>query len=80
VLRQLTSETLRVVLVGIGVGIATGAMIGKAASSWLYGISGTDPVAFIGASVLLTLVAGVGTWLPARRALSVDPMQALRAE
>jgi hypothetical protein len=80
VLRQLMSETLRVVLVGIGVGIATGALIGKAASSWLYGISGTDPVAFIGASVLLTLVAGVGTWLPARRALSVDPMQALRAE
>jgi len=80
VLRQLMTETLRVVLVGLVIGVGAGALIGKIASSWLYGVSGFDPVAFLGASALLTLVAGLGTWLPARRALRVDPMQAMRAE
>jgi putative ABC transport system permease protein len=80
VLRQLMSETLKVVLVGVLVGVTAGALIGKVASSWLYGVSAFDPAAFLGASLLLTLVAGIGTWLPARRAVSVDPIQALRAE
>jgi ABC-type lipoprotein release transport system permease subunit len=46
----------------------------------VYGVSTTDPLAFGGVIVLLGLVALVASWLPARRAASLDPAQALRAE
>jgi len=44
----------------------------------LYGISGLDPVAYLFAIVLFALAALLAVWLPARRALHLDPMSALR--
>jgi ABC-type lipoprotein release transport system permease subunit len=46
----------------------------------LYEIKPTDPVTFLSVSLLLLLTAFVASWLPARRAAKVDPMQALRCE
>jgi len=68
------------VLVGLGLGLAGGVGTGFAISSWLYGVGGLDPLPLAGATVVLMVVALLGTWLPARRALAVDPLVALRAE
>jgi ABC-type antimicrobial peptide transport system permease subunit len=49
-------------------------------SSVLYGVKPTDPLAFAGSAAMVILVALVASWIPARRAASIDPIQALRTE
>lgn len=80
VLGLMMRETIALVLVGLGVGLVAGVALGALVSSWLYGVGALNPVALGGASSLLLAVATAGTWLPARRALAVDPIQALRNE
>jgi predicted permease len=80
VLRGLMAETLRVVGIGVVLGLAGGIGIGKVAAGSLYGVGALDPAALFGASGLLVAVAVLGTWLPVRRALRLDPIEALRAE
>lgn len=70
------------VLVGIGagVGIVASIFVGRVADQFLYGAGALDPLAIAGAPLLLALVAATATYLPARRASRVDPVQALRSE
>ncbi|HJR59659.1 MAG TPA: ABC transporter permease [Vicinamibacterales bacterium] len=70
------------VLAGIGIviGLCLAAAGAQVIRSLLFGVSGVDPMTFGGASAIFTVVALVATYLPARRALSVDPMAALRNE
>jgi len=65
-------------LVGGGVGVAAALALGRVAQSQLYDLKGHDPVAIVGAVLLLTLVAFAAALVPARRASRVDPMLALR--
>jgi predicted permease len=68
------------ILVGLGLGIPAALFAGHMMDSLLYGISGYDPFAFIGATLVLGICAAVAGFIPARRAASIDPMQALRTE
>ena len=70
------------VLTGIGVGIGLLASFGisRVLASLLYGVSATDPMTFSGTALLLVAVSLLATWLPARRAARVDPVEALRGE
>ena len=71
-----------VVLAALGVvaGSAAAAGATQLLRGMLYGVPPTDAIAFTGAALLLVLAALAASWIPARRAASVDPMVALRAE
>ena len=78
--RMVLSQTMRLALVGIGVGLAAALVLNRVINSVLFGVESTDPVTFVGVCVLLAGVAAVAGYLPARRASRVDPLEALRAE
>jgi ABC-type antimicrobial peptide transport system permease subunit len=67
-------------LFGIAAGLAVAFMVGRLLQARLYGITAYDPLSLLASVFLLTTVALVACWLPARRAARTDPMTALRAE
>ena len=71
---------MRLALAGVVVGIAASFALARFISSFLYGVRQWDPMVFIGTPNVLTLVALLATWIPARRASMVDPIDALRYE
>jgi predicted permease len=64
----------------LGIALAAAAAFGLSSAGMLFGTSRFDPIAFGGTTLLMMLVALVATYIPARRAASVDPLKALRAE
>jgi len=80
VLSILIWQGLRLVLIGLGVGLAFAILITRVLSRVLYGVRPTDLVTFAGVSLLLAGVAVLASYIPARRAAKVDPMVALRYE
>jgi len=73
-------QGLRLALVGICLGLVAAAAVARVLGSLVYGVSVHDPATFLAVAVILTLVALLASYLPARRATQVDPMIALRAE
>jgi ABC-type antimicrobial peptide transport system permease subunit len=73
-------EGMRLTGAGVGVGFALAAFTMKALSSAFLGIRIVDGLAFVAVAAVLAAVAAAASWIPARRAASVDPMVALRSE
>ena len=80
VARMVIRDGLRLAGIGLLLGGGGAWIAGVGLAHLLPGVSAHDMPAFVGAAVLLTLVAVLASWLPARRAAKVDPMIALRAE
>ncbi len=80
VLLMILRETLGLTSVGIVLGLACALAASQLIANMLYGVSGHDLVTLAAVSFVLTGVAAVAGWIPARRAMRVDPMVALRYE
>ncbi len=80
IFRLVSGQGLVLTLLGIAIG-AAGALAGnRLIASMLYGISPADPLAYLGTALFLLLVALLATYFPARRAMNVDPLVAIRYE
>jgi putative ABC transport system permease protein len=80
VLQMTVNQGLKLVGAGILVGIAAAFILTRVMATLLYGISATDPITFVGTSVVLLAVAILASYIPALRATKLDPIIALRAE
>jgi len=80
VLRMILSQGLRTIFVGVAIGIAGSLVLTRTVESLLFGVTATDPSTFGGVTLLLVGAALLACWIPARRAMRVDPMVALRYE
>jgi len=80
VLRLIVGQGMRPVLVGVGLGLAGAWALSRLIESLLFGVTAADPLTYAAVAVALTAAAAMSCYLPARRALSVDPVTALREE
>ena len=80
VLAMVVRQGLALTGIGLAIGLAIAARIGRLSTTLLYGISGTDLVTFLVVPTVLVAVALVAIVIPARRAGQVDPAVALRSE
>jgi ABC-type antimicrobial peptide transport system permease subunit len=78
--RQVVSQGLVLAVLGCVVGLGAAWGVGRFLESRLFGLDSTDPITLATAVAVLLLAAGLASWLPARRASRVDPMEVLREE
>jgi predicted permease len=77
---MMTGQGLTLTAVGVGIGLVLFALVARFIRSFLFGVAPSDPLTIIGASLTLVVIAGLASWIPARRAGRLDPADALRAE
>ena len=78
IFRMIIGEGLTICLTGLALGLAGARWLGRAGSALLFGVTASDPLTFTAVSLLLTVVALAACYFPARRAMTVDPLAALR--
>jgi len=80
VMRLVLAHGLKLAASGLALGIPTAFASSRLLGSLLYGVSPTDPLVYAGMSAALLTVAGIACYVPARRAMRLDPLVALRNE
>jgi ABC-type antimicrobial peptide transport system permease subunit len=80
ILRLVVGQSGRLTVVGSAIGIVAALVAMRWVASLLYGVTAHDPLTFVGVVALLAIVSGAACYIPARRAMRVDPMIALRYE
>jgi ABC-type antimicrobial peptide transport system permease subunit len=80
ILKLVVRQGLVLVLIGVAVGVAAALGLTRLIASELYGVTPTDPVTFTAVALVLVGVALLASYIPARRATQVDPLEALRHE
>ena len=80
VLRQVVTQGAKVVLVGVGIGVVTAFASTRLLGTLLYDVKAVDPIVFAVMSVMMLAMGVLASYMPARRASSVDPMEALRSD
>ncbi|RPI25443.1 MAG: ABC transporter permease [Acidobacteria bacterium] len=80
VIRMVMGQALVLTVLGVAIGLAAAFALTRFLGSLLFGVTATDPLVLTGVSVLLIVIAALASYLPARRAASVDPLVALRYE
>ena len=80
ILKLVIGRGMILALIGVGIGALSALALTRFLSGLLYGVTGTDPITFAAVSALLLLVVAIACYVPARRAIRIDPLVALRAE
>jgi putative ABC transport system permease protein len=80
VTRMVAGRGVSLAAVGVAIGLGATLAATRLLGGLFYGVSPTDPVALAGACLVLLIVAAVASWLPARQAAVIDPMEALRRD
>jgi len=80
VIKLILKEAMTLAFVGLGIGLVGAYFVGRAMHSKLYGVGSLDYGAIAGVALVLVCASLVASWLPARRAASIEPMKALRAD
>ena len=76
--RMVVVQGMRLAVIGVVVGLASAYGLTRFIASFLFGVKALDPLVFVGIPLLLTVVAFIAVWVPARRASLVNPVIALR--
>ena len=73
-------QTLRLAVIGIGVGVVTSLLLAGILRTLLFGVNSTDPATFLAMLIILIVIAAIAGYIPARRAARIDPVTAMRTE
>ena len=80
IVKLVIGQGAKLIFIGVAIGIAGALAVTRLMSALLFGVHATDPLTYVSVAALLTIVALVACYIPARRAMRVDPMVALRYE